>query len=99
MADDELDPDDDERSDAAFGVSAEGSASDLDPRVHETLRRVYGVPGVVAAKVWALPDRMFVGVRIAFGHGLDHVLEHVRVATKDLMEPGEEWDFGQLDGD
>lgn len=90
---DRIDPDPD------GGVAVDGVASDLDPRVAETLRRVFGVPGVVGAKVWSLPDRMYVGLRIGFGHGVDRVLDDVRRETLDLTEPGEVWEFGQLDGD
>ena len=58
-----------------------------------------GFGGVVSAKVWSMPDRMYVGVRVAFGYGLDRVLEDVRRETMDLADPGEQWEFGQLDGD
>jgi len=96
VTDDEDDPGDDPTD---RGMPPEGAASDLDPRVQETLRRVFGVAGVVSAKVWSMPDRMYVGVRVAFGYGLDRVLEDVRRETMDLAEPGEQWEFGQLDGD
>lgn len=98
MTDDEDDPSG-PHVDPDGGVAVEGAASDLDPRVTETLRRAFGVPGVVGAKVWSLPDRMYVGLRVGFGHGVDKVLDDVRRQTSDLAEPGEVWEFGQLDGD
>lgn len=96
MTDDEDDPKD-RALDPDGGVAVEGIASDVDPRVAETLRRAFGVSGVVGAKVWSLPDRMYVGVRVGFGHGVDKVLDDVRRETVDLAEPGEVWEFGQLD--
>lgn len=74
-------------------------ADDLDPRVRRTLELVYQVEGVVAAKVWALPDRVAVGVRIGNGHGSAEVISRIQAVTVGLREPGESWDFGLLDGD
>ena len=73
--------------------------SDLDPRVRRTLELVYQVEGVVAAKVWALPDRVAVGVRIGHGHGPGEVLARIETVTSGLREPGESWDFGLLETD
>ena len=72
---------------------------DLDPRVRRTLELVYQVEGVVAAKVWAMPDRMAVGVRVGSGHGAAEVIARLQAVTVGLREPGEAWDFGLLDGD
>lgn len=74
-------------------------ASDLDPRIRRTLELVYQVEGVVAAKVWAMPDRVAVGVRIGAGHGAAEVIARIEQVTLGLREPGEAWDFGLLDSD
>jgi hypothetical protein len=73
--------------------------SDLDPRIRRTLELVYQVEGVVAAKVWAMPERVAVGVRIGTGHGAPEVLRKIEQATSNLREPGETWDFGLLESD
>ena len=75
------------------------SSDDLDPRVRRTLELVYQVEGVVAAKVWAMPDCMAVGVRVGAGHGSTEVIARLQTVTAGLREPGETWDFGLLDGD
>ena len=72
---------------------------ELDPRVRRTLELVYQVEGVVAAKVWAMPDRVAVGVRVGSGHGAAEVIARIQAVTVGLREPGEAWDFGLLDGD
>lgn len=73
--------------------------TDLDPRVRRTLELVYQVEGVVAAKVWAMPERVAVGVRIGQGHGPAEVLSRIEAVTSGLREPGESWDFGLLETD
>jgi hypothetical protein len=80
-------------------TNAPTESSDLDPRMRRTLELVYQVEGVVAAKVWAMPNRMAVGVRIGAGHGPPEVLARIDAVTLPLREPGEQWDFGLLDGD
>lgn len=75
------------------------SASDIDPRVRRTLELVYQVEGVVAAKVWAMPDRVAVGVKLGNGHGAAEVIARIEVVTAGLRAQGETWDFGLLDGD
>ncbi|MGZ3424547.1 MAG: hypothetical protein ACXVEF_22700 [Polyangiales bacterium] len=74
-------------------------SDDLDPRIRRTLELVYQVEGVVAAKVWAMPDRIAVGVRIGAGHGPSEVIARIEQVTLGLREPGEAWDFGLLDSD
>lgn len=74
-------------------------ARDLDPRIRRTLELVYQVEGVVAAKVWAMPERIAVGVRIGAGHGAAEVMARLEQVTLGLREPGETWDFGLLDSD
>ena len=74
-------------------------SDDLDPRIRRTLELVYQVEGVVAAKVWAMPDRVAVGVKIGTGHGPAEVMARLEQVTVALREPGETWDFGLLEGD
>jgi hypothetical protein len=72
---------------------------ELDPRVRRTLELVYQVEGVVAAKVWAMPERIAVGVKVGAGHGPAEVIARIEQVTLALREPGEAWDFGLLEGD
>ena len=78
---------------------ATSTASDIDPRVRRTLELVYQVEGVVAAKVWAMPDRVAVGVKLGNGHGAPEVIARIEVVTAALRAPGESWDFGLIEGD
>lgn len=73
--------------------------SDIDPRVRRTLELVYQVEGVVAAKVWAMPDRVAVGVKLGNGHGVSDVMARIAAVTAALRVPGESWDFGLIEGD
>lgn len=73
--------------------------TDLDPRIRRTLELVYQVEGVLAAKVWAMPDRVAVGVKLGSGHGPTEVIARLEQVTLGLREPGETWDFGLLEGD
>lgn len=75
------------------------TGDDLDPRIRRTLELVYQVEGVVAAKVWAMPDRVAVGVKIGTGHGPSEVMARLEQVTVALREPGETWDFGLIEGD
>ncbi len=75
------------------------STSDIDPRVRRTLELVFQVEGVVAAKVWAMPDHVAVGVRLGAGHGPAEVMARIEAVTAGLRAQGEAWDFGLLDGD
>lgn len=75
------------------------SEGELDPRIRRTLELVFQVEGVVGAKVWAMPDRIAVGVKIGAGHGAAEVLARLEQVTVALREPGETWDFGLLEGD
>ena len=72
---------------------------ELDPRIRRTLELVFQVEGVVGAKVWAMPERIAVGVKIGAGHGAPEVLARIEQVTVALREPGETWDFGLLEGD
>ncbi len=78
---------------------ADQTEGELDPRIRRTLELVFQVSGVVGAKVWSMPDRMAVGVKIGAGHGAAGVLARLEQVTVALREPGETWDFGLLEGD
>jgi hypothetical protein len=96
MSQRDADDDHDDEGDAPLVGSV---GDDLDPRVKLVLELVYQVEGVVGAKVWSMPDRVAVGVRIGNGHGVSEVLARVEAATNVAREPGEAWDYGLLDGD
>jgi hypothetical protein len=68
----------------------------LPPAVRRILEIVYGVEGVVAARVWHAPDRVSVGVRGGTGTPAD-LLHRVESAVSGLKHPGVQWDFGLLE--
>ena len=68
----------------------------LPPRLRRTLELVYGVEGVVAARVWQWPGRVAVGVRGATATAPD-LIWRVEAAVSGLRESGELWDFGILE--
>jgi hypothetical protein len=70
---------------------------ELPPRLRRTLELVYGVEGVIAARVWQAPGRIAVGVRGGIGTAPTDLLHRVESAVAGLREPGEAWDFGILD--
>jgi hypothetical protein len=72
------------------------SSPDLSPRLRRTLELVYGVEGVVAARVWQWAGRVAVGVRGANLTPPDLIIR-VEAAVAGLREAGEVWDFGILD--
>ena len=77
-----------------------GTPSNLAPRLRRTLEVVYGVEGVVAARVWEMPGRVAVGVRGGKITSPAELIRRVELAVAPLREPGEAWDFGILgDGD
>jgi hypothetical protein len=57
---------------------------------------VYGVEGVVAARIWQWPGRVAVGVRGAVLSSPADLLRRVELVVIALREPGETWDFGIL---
>jgi hypothetical protein len=78
-------------------VDPEGSpTATLSPRLRRMLDLVYGVEGVIAARVWAWEGRVAVGVRSSGPAGAD-LLRRVESAVSGLREPGESWEFGILD--
>jgi hypothetical protein len=69
----------------------------LPPRLRRTLDLVYGVEGVVAARVWEWEGRVAVGVRSSGPTSGTNLLGRVEAAVSGLREPGESWEFGILD--
>ncbi len=67
------------------------------PRIRRTLELVYGVEGVVAARVWHWAGRMAVGVRGGAATVPADLIRRVEAAVTGLREPGESWDFGILE--
>ena len=59
---------------------------------------VYGVEGVVAARVWQWPGRVAIGVYPGHATQPSSLLGRVESAVAGLKEPGETWDFGILEG-
>jgi hypothetical protein len=73
--------------------SDQGSAA----RLERTLELVYGVEGVIAARVWQWTGRVAVGVRGGTATTPAALIRHVENAVAGLREPGEVWDFGILE--
>jgi hypothetical protein len=71
--------------------------TELPPRLRRTLELVYGVEGVVAARVWQLPGRVAIGVRGSQTTTPHELLRRVESAVAGLREPDESWDFGILE--
>jgi hypothetical protein len=71
--------------------------TELPPRLRRTLELVYGVEGVVAARVWQLPGRVAIGVRGSQATTPQELLRRVESAVAGLREPNETWDFGILE--
>lgn len=71
--------------------------TELPPRLRRTLELVYGVEGVVAARVWQLPGRVAVGVRGSRTTTPPDLLVRIESAIDGLREPDETWEFGILD--
>jgi hypothetical protein len=70
---------------------------DLPPRLRRTLELVYGVEGVVGARVWQWRGVIAVGVRGASATAPTALLSRVESAIAGLREPGETWEFGILE--
>ena len=72
-------------------------------RVQRTLELVYGVEGVVAARVWRWTEsgggdeKVAVAVRASGACDPGDVLRRVEAAICPIREPGEAWEFGLLD--
>lgn len=58
---------------------------------------MYGVEGVVAARVWQWHGRVAVGVRGSCATAPLDLLRRVESAVSGLREPGESWEFGILE--
>jgi len=69
---------------------------DLPPRLRRAMELVYGVEGVVAARIWQWPGRVAVGVRGTVLSSPADLLLRVELVVVALREPGETWDFGIL---
>ena len=69
----------------------------MPPRLRRALELVYGVEGVIAARVWQLPGRLAVGVRGGNATAPLELLRRVEAAVAGLREPDETWEFGLLD--
>lgn len=69
----------------------------LPPRLRRTLELVYGVEGVIAARVWHVPGGVAVGVRGATATAPHQLLRRVESAVAGLRQPDESWDFGILE--
>jgi hypothetical protein len=70
---------------------------ELPPRLRRTLELVYGVEGVVAARIWQWPGRIAVGVRGGMTTSPSDLIRRVEAAVAGLRDPDEAWDFGVLD--
>ncbi len=87
----------------AIVLTMSGSVKGLPPRLKRTLELVYGVDGVVAARVWqwtenrGRDERVAVAVRPSATTSAPDILRRVEAAVEAMREPGEAWEFGLLD--
>jgi hypothetical protein len=71
-----------------------------DPRQSRKSRRieeaVLEIDGVVGARIWELPDRVEVGIRVAPIDAASDVLQRVRELIDAMREGDERWEVGLL---
>jgi hypothetical protein len=67
------------------------------PKLKRVLELVYGVEGVVSARVWQWPGRIAVGVRGGQATSPTDLIRRIEVAVAGLREADERWDFGILE--
>lgn len=67
------------------------------PTARRILEVVYGVEGVVGARVWQAPGKVAVGVRGGRDTSPDELLARVQSAVVGLQDPDVRWEFGWLD--
>lgn len=68
-------------------------------KLERALEVVYGVEGVVGARVWQTDTLIAVGVRTAPNTSANEVLRRVKDSVRRLREPGERWEFGLIGED
>ncbi len=78
-------------------MASDTATKALPPRLRRTLELVYGVEGVVEARIWQWPGRVAVGVRGGTATSPTELVRRVEVAVAGLREPEENWDFGILE--
>jgi hypothetical protein len=81
---------------SANDVATDATPAPLSPRLRRTLELVYGVEGVLEARIWQWPGRIAVGVRGGQGTSPTDLVRRVEVAVAGIREPEEAWDFGIL---
>jgi hypothetical protein len=69
----------------------------LPARLKRVLELVYGVEGVVAARLWHWPGRIAIGVRGGSATSPTDLLHRVEAAVAGLRDAEETWDFGILE--
>jgi hypothetical protein len=69
---------------------------ELPTRMRRALELVYGVEGVVGARVWHWPGRVAVGIAVAAASPQSETLRRVEIAVAPLRHADETWDFGLL---
>ena len=69
----------------------------MPPKLRRVLELVYGVEGVVSARVWQWPGRIAVGVRGGSATSPTDLIRRIEMAVAGLREADERWDFGILE--
>ncbi len=69
----------------------------LPARLRRILELVYGVDGVVEARVWEWDAGVAVGVRPSASSSATELLARVEAQVLVVRHPGEAWSFGVLD--
>jgi hypothetical protein len=78
-------------------MAAQEEADQLEAKLRRTLELVYGVEGVVAARVWQWAGGVAVGVRGSSTTAPEDLLRRVEKAVAGLRDADEAWEFGILD--
>ncbi len=68
----------------------------MSDRLERILEIVYGVEGVLGARVWQSEGLVAVGVHTAPSADTNDVLRRVKETVRRLEEPGERWEFGLI---
>jgi hypothetical protein len=77
-------------------MADDSAATTLPARLRRTLELVYGVEGVLEARIWQWPGRVAVGVRGGNATSPTDLVRRVEVAVAGVRDPEESWEFGIL---
>ena len=80
-------------------MGSPAKSREVKERMRQALEAVYGIEGVLGARVWDCEGTIAVGVRPSSHASTSQILQRVERAIKPLREPGETWEVGLLEED